>query len=73
MGSDRRLGSAGFRGDPRSWLRSLNVTRNIYAHHSRLWNRPSARSLIGRRPLRFQTWPISPRTYTLRRVIMLRQ
>ncbi|AZO32757.1 hypothetical protein EJ071_14855 [Mesorhizobium sp. M1B.F.Ca.ET.045.04.1.1] len=43
MGSDPRLGSAGFRGDPRSWLRSLNVTRNIYAHHSRLWNRPSAR------------------------------
>ncbi|RWG08288.1 Abi family protein [Mesorhizobium sp.] len=24
-----------------SWLRSLNVTRNICAHHSRLWNRPS--------------------------------
>ena len=25
-----------------SWLRSLNVTRNICAHHSRLWNKPTA-------------------------------
>jgi abortive infection bacteriophage resistance protein len=25
-----------------TWLRSLNVTRNICAHHSRLWNRASA-------------------------------
>lgn len=25
-----------------SWLRSLNVIRNICAHHSRLWNKPSA-------------------------------
>lgn len=23
------------------WLRSLNVTRNICAHHSRLWNKPN--------------------------------
>ncbi|WP_165603103.1 Abi family protein [Devosia elaeis] len=25
-----------------SWLRSLNVIRNICAHHSRLWNKPLA-------------------------------
>lgn len=25
-----------------TWLRSLNVTRNICAHHSRLWNKASA-------------------------------
>lgn len=24
-----------------TWLRSLNVTRNICAHHSRLWNKPN--------------------------------
>ena len=24
-----------------TWLRSINVTRNICAHHSRLWNKPS--------------------------------
>ncbi len=24
-----------------SWLRSINVTRNICAHHSRFWNKPS--------------------------------
>lgn len=25
-----------------TWLRTLNVTRNICAHHSRLWNKPNA-------------------------------
>ncbi|WP_315729147.1 Abi family protein [Bradyrhizobium sp. SZCCHNS2015] len=25
-----------------TWLRALNVTRNICAHHSRLWNKPNA-------------------------------
>lgn len=24
-----------------TWLRALNVTRNVCAHHSRLWNKPN--------------------------------
>ncbi|WP_430702181.1 hypothetical protein [Mesorhizobium captivum] len=49
------------------------MTRNIYAHHSRLWNRPSVTQPYRPSASAVPNWPISPLTYTLRRVIMLRQ
>src|SRR5690606_5994454 len=33
-------GELGIRADEyRSWLKSLNIVRNVVAHHGRLWNR----------------------------------
>lgn len=36
-----------------SWFRSLNVTRNICAHHARLWNREMYRPMIPRKDRRW--------------------
>jgi abortive infection bacteriophage resistance protein len=46
MRKDGQLAIAQFFGVPsfqimETWLRALNVTRNICAHHSRLWNKPN--------------------------------
>ena len=46
MRKDGQLAIAKFFGVPsfqimETWLRALNVTRNICAHHSRLWNKPN--------------------------------
>jgi abortive infection bacteriophage resistance protein len=46
MKKNGQLAIANFFGVPsfqimETWLRALNVTRNICAHHSRLWNKPN--------------------------------
>ena len=50
----------------RSWLEAITYTRNLCAHHSRLWNREYAIvPIIPKKPAHWIRWPINLATHNI--------